>query len=317
MASEEVYALELMCLSVVASVSAVDAVGTKAKRSCGSKPFNLKRDEANHTFKLLIRLDDFQGFRNYLRIDANQFEYILSMVEHHFLKKDTVFRSAIPPDTRLAITLRFLASGESFRSLAFQFKVSHSTISQIVPEVMQGIISSLKDVYLNVPGSTDEWLLISKEFFHKWQFPNVVGTLDGKHIQLVSPSDSGSYFYNYKGTFSIVLMAIVDARGKFLMVDIGCNGRVSDGGIWQNTLAHYFETDILQLPPPQALPNSSTENNFVLLADEAFPLKEYLMKPFPARALDAAKRYYNYRHSRCRMTVECAFGSLAGRWRVF
>lgn len=54
-----------------------------------------------------------------------------------------------------------------------------------------------------------------------------IGALDGKHVHIRPPPGSGSEFFNYKNTFSIVLMALVDADYKFIYCDIGCNGRVS------------------------------------------------------------------------------------------
>nr|CAI5858212.1 unnamed protein product [Callosobruchus analis] len=68
-----------------------------------------------------------------------------------------------------------------------------------------------------------------------WHFENCLGAMDGKHILIKKPSNSGSYYFNYKGTFSVVLFAIVNANYEFLYVHTGTNGRVSDGGIWNNT----------------------------------------------------------------------------------
>ena len=86
-----------------------------------------------------------------------------------------------------------------------------------------------------MPVSEEEWVALIENTSSQWQFPNAWGAADGKHIQLLHPSTSGSAFYNYKGFHSIVLMAVVDYNYKFLYVNVGCQGRISDGGVFKNT----------------------------------------------------------------------------------
>lgn len=125
-------------------------------------------------------------------------------------------------------------------------------------------------------------------------------------------------FYNYKHTHSIVLLAVVDANYKFTYVDVGVNGRVSDGGVFrQSTLAKAIAENLLNIPECKSLPGREKNVPYVFLADGAFPLSEHILKPFPFRNMTEEQRIFNYRLSRGRRVVENAFGILANRFRIF
>ena len=153
----------------------------------------------------------------------------------------------------------------------------------------------------------------------KWNFPNCIGAVDGKHINIIPPPNSGSYYYNYKHYFSVVLLALVDADYRFVYVETGCNGRISDGGIVANSLLfHSLKNNNLNIPNTIPLPNRINPVPFTIVADDAFPLEEYIMKPYSRLNLhDLSKRIFNYRLSRARRRVENAFGLLANRFRIF
>ena len=109
-----------------------------------------------------------------------------------------------------------------------------------------------------------------------------------------------------------------DANYKFIYVDIGCNGRISDGGVFRNpTLSKAISTNLLNIPGPRTLDDGETEAPYVIEADDAFTLMENLMKPYPFRGLSKEQRIYNYNLSRARRIVENVFGILANRFRIF
>ena len=86
----------------------------------------------------------------------------------------------------------------------------------------------LMNLYMAPPKTSDDWRLIAENFKEKWDFPHCIGAVDGKHVVMKAPANSGSLYYNYKNTFSIVLMALVDANLTFICVDVGSSGRNSD-----------------------------------------------------------------------------------------
>lgn len=134
-----------------------------------------------------------------------------------------------------------------------------------------------------------------------------------------APPNSGSTYFNYKGNHSINLLAISDAKYRFIVVDIGGEGRQSDGGVLQNSLiGNYIESGVLKFPKPNPVEIDGPTLPYVLLADEAFPLTNYIMRPYPRSGkLDLSKKVFNYRLSRARRVVESAFGILAERWRIY
>lgn len=200
----------------------------------------------------------------------------------------------------------------SFRSLAFSFRMGRSTVANIVMSTCTAIWE-LRTEFLPTP--TREMLEnIANEFMTSWNFPNVIGCLDGKHIRIKCPDNSGALYFNYKKYFSIVLQALAGPDYRFIFIDIGAYGKESDGGIFQRSeLKKILDQNNFQLPTTS--PNSPLNLPYVILGDAAYPLRTDLMTPYPTN-LTHDRRIYNYRHSRARRCVEHAFGILASKWRV-
>jgi len=244
----------------------------------------------------------------YLRMKPSTFDALVITLTDELEKKHTNCRSPLSVPEQVVVCLRFLASGDSFQSLAWCFRVGVSTVHYIVQRVCDAIWKKLRDTYLPTP-TESLWKDNADKFNILWNFPNCVGVVDGKHVTVVCPPNSGSLFHNYKGSFSIVLMAVVDADLKFVLVDIGDFGSNSDGGVFgRSEMGHRLQAGKLNLPDPCPLPNDPTgaPQPHVFVGDEAFPLGTQLLRPYPGRGLTKDKRIFNYRLSHARRVVECS-----------
>lgn len=135
---------------------------------------------------------------------------------------------------------------------------------------------------------------------------------------LQAPPNSGSTFYNYKGTHSTILLAVSDARCLFTFVDIGGQGCQFVSTIFGDTQIMWgFRRGLLHIPPAKRIEGSEEEFPYVLVADDAFPLIPFMMKPYQRTSLTTERKVFNYRLSHARRTIECAFGIFAARWRNY
>nr|CAH7763600.1 unnamed protein product [Callosobruchus chinensis] len=250
-------------------------------------PLNKKRSqfgEFHHLFNDL-RIDN-QRFFEYMRMSIDTFDYIIEKIGHKVnITWKNCHSQPITIEERLMLTLRY-------------------------------IWDSLYEIHMPVPSNGD-FQQITKDFYEIWNFPNCIGALDGKHIRMRCPNNCGSLYFNYKGYFSIVLQALVEANYKFINIDVGGYGKQSDGGTFKaSALYRKIINGTLNLPEDSLLPNSNLSMPHVIIADEAYPLMRNLVKLYSKQELNEVKEYFNKRLSRARQTVECAFGIIRSKWQI-
>jgi len=157
--------------------------------------------------------------------------------------------------------------------------------------------------------TAEQWLYIAQQFEENWNFPHCLEAINGKHCNLQAPINSGSDYYNYKSTFSIVLMGIADADYCFIYADVGCQGRISDGGVFRNTSFYKkLQQNKIEIPVEESLPGKTMKVPYIFVADDVFPLTN-IMKPF--RVFKKKERIFNYRLSRARRIIENTFGIMS------
>jgi len=149
----------------------------------------------------------------------------------------------------------------------------------------------------------NDWIRTADELYEKANFPNCIAAVDGKHVRIRKPNESGSQFFNYKNFFSTALTPVADADSCFISVEVGAYGSSSDSNVFKNsTFGKLLDSNKLIIPDPRVLPidEEVLSMPFVLLGDEAFALSEHVLRPYPNKKLTFLKRMYNYRLSRAR-----------------
>lgn len=268
-----------------------------------------------HTLMVELEEEDPMSFKNFLRVEPLLFHELVARLTPRIERLDTNWRTCIPPGMQLAITMRFLATGDSNASLAFGFRVAKNTVCVIIPRVCQAIINEYQDEVCITPRTPDDWRTVARGFSTRWNFQHCLGAIDGKHVAIRCPRNAGSLYYNYKGFHSVVLMALVDANYKFIWVEIGANGSASDAQIFNHgELSQMIDDRELGFPPADSLVADDEPVPYFLIGDDAFALRTWMMKPFSLRNMARDERIFNYRLSRARRVVENAFGILANRF---
>nr|CAI5860083.1 unnamed protein product [Callosobruchus analis] len=220
------------------------------------------------------------------QMSAATFDHLLSLCGPYLQKNSP--REAIDPSTRLLLTLRFLATGDSYPSLGYAFRISPAAICNIVFETCNVIWYVLSPYMLKLPNGS-QWLQISHDYYKLWQF--------------------------------IVLLAVCDAQYFFTYINVGSYGAQSDGGVLKNSpFGDLLHRGHLKIPPDQRLPNTDEGYPLYFIGDEAFPLLVNLMRPYSKKRVGRMPEdelVFNYRLSRARRTIENTLGIMAAIFRIY
>ena len=258
-------------------------------------------------------------FKKTFRVSKATFRFILGRIEHD-LQRDTVAEDPIPPAFRLAVCLYRLARGDYYYTIAEMTGLGISTVCGIVSDVTKAIINNLwkQQVSQHFPRNEQEFRDKILDMEEVWQFPCSWAAIDGCHIPLKCPAgglQANKEYHNYKNFYSIILMALVDAKRRFIWASCRFPGNSHDSiilqstNLWSKITAGQTIRDVgkdvegVSVPP-------------LILGDSAFPFQSWLMKPNTSAVLTPSQQYFNYRLSRARMIIEDAYGGLKGRWRV-
>lgn len=212
---------------------------------------------------------------------------------------------------------RYYAQGQRQSHIANIYRLAKNECSAIIQQVSVTIINELKSELMEF--SEQNWINVSNGLNFKWQLPNYLGAIDGKHIAIRKPHNAGSDYFNFKRFHSIVLMACADANYKFITVDVGGKGAEGDAAIFNRTdLGRMIKSNDqeLHLPPDAAIGDKLLPHYY--FGDDAFPFLRRLMKPYKFNRNETAtdeETLFNYRLSRARRCIESAFGLLGVKWQ--
>ena len=290
----------------------------------------------------IMRAQHPEAFKRELRMPVELFDEILEKVQDDISAISNP--RALEPGLKLSLVLKYLAHGPDQVSMYSQFLVSSSAICKMIVPVCQAIQRRYVDEVFKTPTTEEEWLQVAKDFEDRWQVPHALGALDGKHFRIRCPPKTGSLYYCvYKKHFSVVLMALVDAKYRFIWVDVGGIGHQSDAQIYNaSSLREHLNNGDLNIPrpailskdppkpAPYCLPAAGEEPQdddevemidpptvpYFLIGDDAFALSTNLQKPLSKDNMTYRERVYSYRLSRARRCVENAFGILVHRFRI-
>lgn len=185
--------------------------------------WRLYNHESYNIWETSIDLLPDAVFKNHFRLTRQQFSGVLGLIRGKISRQNTNMRLSFTPDMRLAIFLRFVATGAPPSVIADLFKVGVATVRGIIVDVAEAIIELLPS-----PSFPTNMTSLVRRFnrLRNNAFPGVVGAIDGSHIKIDTPCANLADYYCYKKFKSIILLAIAGPDCECLWFHVGFPGRV-------------------------------------------------------------------------------------------
>ncbi|XGW22552.1 hypothetical protein V3C99_005072, partial [Haemonchus contortus] len=303
--------------SLLRALAQLDRTYTRSRESRGRRrrehvPFLNTRTK---TFDDYLAVFDNHHFQHYTRLSPTEFERL-----HEYLAPSLQHRTTyahmhhISSRQRLFIFMRFVGHGHTFEALSKEVHHGRSMVQGIVFEVASAIRSVLyREAF---PPFTRQHLEeVANKTQVRYDYPRAAGFMDGKHINIKKPARSGALYYNYKGTHSIILLALVDCDYRILAFDVGAPGRMGDTGVYRrSTIKRLIDNNDHLFPPTRPLGNVGPVQ-YHILVNCGFADGYRCVRPYTRASVDTpSKRRFNGKHSGAHQTVESTFGMLCRRF---
>ena len=190
---------------------------------------------------VLYNVTDWENkeYKRHLRMSKVAFWKLNQKYGKYLRKKDTRFRKAIPSETRLAITIHFLAHAVDFETLALLYVVGKSTVVTIVHNTVTVLYHRMMPDSIRFPTATGKNLRTTMEDFETVPGGGLVrcaGAIDGTFIKIIKPKRHGDSYWCYKKHLAIILLTVVDARGRFAFISVGRPGSAGDAATYHGSL---------------------------------------------------------------------------------
>ena len=137
-------------------------------------------------------MEDTEAYKRMMRMNYETFCKILTVIEPEIFQQEIIEgHKTIKLTVRLTLVIRFLATSKTFTWLHFQSRMGKAMISYIIHEV-RGAIYKVIGPYMSVPSTVEKWSEITSAFESRWQYPNCLGAVDRKHLNIRPPTKSGA-----------------------------------------------------------------------------------------------------------------------------
>ncbi|XP_033753083.1 putative nuclease HARBI1 [Pecten maximus] len=245
-------------------------------------------------------------FKRFFRISRETFEILLQhLIPLMGTRTHPGGRPEVPTEKKILMTLRYMASQETTLELSHRFDVSESTFLRARSEVIDIINNHLLVKFRKWPENGElPDIAQTIDDLGRYNFPNVVGAVDGCHIPIEAPNRNPQSYYNRKKFHSIILQGVCRENRMFININVGWPGRVHDAKVLRNSQLWGFGF------------RKCRNGQFHLLGDAAYPIRRWLLTPYRDTGhLSRKEMAYNRALSSKRQVIERAFALLKGRFR--
>ncbi|XP_054831196.1 uncharacterized protein LOC129342790 [Eublepharis macularius] len=220
-------------------------------------------------------------------------------------------RVPLSVERRVAVAVWYLANGSSYQVASDLFGIGRSTVASSVIEFCFAVELELLSKTICIGPDVGKIM----DGFDRLGFPHCIGAIDGTHIPICAPGGRPDQYGNRKNYSSILLQGTVDSSGRFIDVEVGWSGKNHDAFVFTHSALCIAMDAGSLVPGNPCLDLDGVVVPPIIIADGAYPLRPWLMKPYGRTAEAGHHRDFDRRLCRARNKVECCFGRYKGRWR--